>query len=60
MPIDFVNSIYDSTELPYKKLIGKSNNDNDDQSRRRRTRVGFDDIQHNTTLAIGEGTLTRD
>jgi hypothetical protein len=21
MPIDFVNSIYDSTELPYKKLI---------------------------------------
>lgn len=38
MPIDFVNSIYDSTELPYKKLIGKSNSDNDDQSRRRRTR----------------------
>jgi hypothetical protein len=38
MPIDFVNSIYDSTELPYKKLIGKSNNDNDDQSRGGRTR----------------------
>ena len=38
MPMGFVYSIYDSTELPYKKLIGKSNNDNDDQSKRRRPR----------------------
>ena len=39
IPIGFVYSIYDATELPYKKIDrDKSNNDNDDQSRRRRTR----------------------
>jgi hypothetical protein len=62
IPIGFVYSIYDSTELPYKKIDrDKSNNDNDDdQSKRRRTREWRVLATANATTTITNGLSNGD